>query len=216
MTTKLEVFNQALNLVGVRRIESLTIDREARYALDSVYDFTAKHCLEQGMWTFAMRTAAPVAAGLPTLNYGFTNAFTVPSDMVHTYLLGSTVSFQPPLEDAVESDGFYLTRAAAVYAKYVSDDVTYGMDLARWTYVFADYAAAELAMRVAFQLTRSDKIVEMAAILAKTRLAQARLTDSMMASTGILPYNALVRRELLAGSNVQEPNPFAGVATNGG
>lgn len=208
--TKLETWNRALDLIGVRRLESLTIDREARYALDSAHAFVLQMCLEQGMWEFAMRTVAPTPAALPGLSYGLTSAFTRPTDCVHTYLIGSTVSFSPPLKDAVEADGLYFARTGAIYARYVSNDATSGGgNLTRWTNVFAHYFVAELAAYVAFQLTRSEDIALMAVKIAAARLSQARMTDSLLASVGVMPYNALARRELIAGGNVPEVlNPF--------
>lgn len=207
-TTKLEVYNRTLDLIGVKRLETVTVDRDARFALDAEYAFSLQYCLEQGMWVFAMRTAAPSAASLPTLDYGLTNAFTRPADCVHTYLLGSSKSFSPILEDAVEADGFYIARTTPIYARYVSNDAAYGGDLTRWTNVFADYFCAVLASSVAYQLTREAKAVEFVENLAMRRLAQARLTDSMLASVGILPYNALARRELVAGGNIPERQAF--------
>lgn len=208
-TSKLEVFNRALDIIGVRRLESLTIDRDARYALDDAYAFVLQLCLEQGNWAFAMRTVAPTGTSLPTLDYGLTNAFTRPLDCVHTYLLGDSKNFSPPLADAVEADGYYLARTTPIYARYVSNDASFGGLLTRWTNVFAHYFAAELAAYVAYQLTRSEKMATMAMQVAALRLSQARATDSMLASVGLMPYNALARRELIAGGNIAEIlNPF--------
>lgn len=208
--TKIEVWNRALDMIGVRRLESLTIDREARYALDSAHDFVLQMCLEQGMWEFAMHTTALSPTISPSLDYNMGNAFLAPTNLVHTYLLGTNKEFSPPLKDAVEADGYFYARNNLLYIRYVSNDVTTGGgNLTRWTNIFAHYFVSELAAYVAFQLTRSEDIAMMAMKVAVARLSQARATDSMLASVGLMPYNALVRRELVAGGNVPEiSTPF--------
>lgn len=219
MATILQTYNQALSMIGVRRLESVTIDRDARHELDSSYAFTLQYCLEQGMWEFAMRTVSIASTTLPTLDYSMGFAFTVPADEVHTYLLGSNESFAPPLRDAVQADGYYFARATPVYVRYVSNDASYGGLLTRWPNVFANYFIAELASQVAYQLTRSGEIAKAAMEVAQVRLLQARATDAMLGSTGILPYNTLIRRELTGSTEITEPHPFpsgleAGVAQN--
>lgn len=206
--TKLELFNRALAMIGARRLESITIDRDARYELEDAYAFTLQYCLEQGMWEFAMRTVSISATSLPTLDYAMGAAFTVPADEVHTYLLGSNENFAPPLTDAVQADGYYFARTSPIYVRYVSNDVGYGGLLTRWPNVFANYFIAELASQVAFQLLRSGEVAKAVMEVAQVRLLQARATDAILASTGILPYNALVRRELTGSTEIMEPHPF--------
>lgn len=215
MTTKLEVYNRALDLIGVKRLVSLTVDRDARYALDGAYDYILQYCLEQAMWEFAMRTLAMTATAPPPRTYGFSAAFTVPPDLVHTYLIGTDESISPPTKDVVQADRYFFSRVNTIYVRYVSKDTSFGGDLSKWPNIFARYFSAELASEVAFTLTRTVEIATMAASIAANRLLQARATEAVMASTGMLPYNVLARRELIAAGDIEEPFPFPVGAAGG-
>ena len=57
MTTQLTLYNNALHLIGERKLSSLSENRECRRLLDTVWDRPAiDDCLERGQWNFAIRS----------------------------------------------------------------------------------------------------------------------------------------------------------------
>lgn len=209
MPSVLSLYNQALYLIGTKRLESLTQDRDARLALDDEYTPVLGECLEQGMWRFALRTAVAVSTGLPTPDHGFEYAYTVPTDLIHTYILFEDASNTASrISDAAQIEGKYLTHTSSLYVRYTSNDAAYGGSITTWPYTFSRYMSATLAARVAYQITRSNELRTNLEGLAAAWLLQARAVDAVIASTGVLPYNVLDRREFYSGANVQEAWPF--------
>lgn len=208
MTTKLEIYNRALDLLGDKRLTSLSERRWARHALDDVYDYALEKCLEQGIWVFALRTAAAVTTTLPTPAHGFKFAYTVPSDKVHTYILFDTASRLKDLDDYTELNGLYLTNANTLYVRYTSGGASYGGDLTKWPVLYTDFVACSLACKLAWTLTRDGELYKKLGEVREMLLLQARATYALLASAGQPAQNAMHRREFNVGANVMEPWPF--------
>jgi|SRR5688500_5628282 len=207
--SELTTYNRALGILGCRKIASLAEDREPTRVLTSVWATVRDYCLEQAIWIFALRTAAAAGAALPaTLNYGFPYAFTRPSDCVHTYMLSTSVSFAPPLQEVVEADGLYFARATPLYVRYSSNNALFGIDTARWTWAFSEYVAHYLAATVCYRLTRNLDLAKALYELSSKLLMDARVKDAVTATIGPLQYNVRMRREFEAGDNPMEPHPF--------
>src|SRR3546814_10721056 len=74
--TQLSLYNGALRLCGEAKLANLTEDREPRYVLDDVWDDGAlRHCLQQGLWNFAMRTVEAEYSPSVEPSFGFRRAF---------------------------------------------------------------------------------------------------------------------------------------------
>src|SRR3546814_15520749 len=81
--TQLSLYNGALRLCGEAKLANLTEDREPRYVLDDVWDDGAlRHCLQQGLWNFAMRTVEAEYSPSVEPSFGFRRAFDKPIDWV--------------------------------------------------------------------------------------------------------------------------------------
>lgn len=208
MVTKLQIYNRALYMLGERRIVSLTSNREARRLLDSMYDEVKAYCLEQGMWFWAMRTVLASATALPSINYGFKNAFQRPTDVIHTYFASIHISMKDPLTHFLDDGNTYFSDSATTYIRYTSDDNAWGNDLSRWSWTFAKYMAAELAASIAFQLTKNMELTEKIMGLAKMLLIEARVLDSPISKLGVLPRNFLYIREFNEGAEPPTAWPF--------
>lgn len=208
MATKLQVYNRALSMLGERRIMSLTSNRESRRLLDTVYDEVKAYCLEQGMWIWAMRTVSATAMALPSIAYGFKNAFTRPSDVIHTYFAANHASMKDPLTHFLDDGNTYFSDSATTYVRYTSDDNAWGNDLARWSYTFAKFVSAELAAAIAFNLTKNMELAEKLMGFAKILLFEARALDSPISKLGLLPRNGLYVREFNNGADPPTPWPF--------
>lgn len=211
---KLDLYNRALDLLGEPRLAHLSQARLARYALDDAYTFVLSECLEQGMWLFAMRTVAASSTALPTPDFGFAYAYTIPADIIHTYMLFRDATTALDVnEDYVEIDGEFLTQASPLYVRYTSNGASYGNNLALWPYTFSKYVAAKLAGKVCFTVTRRSDLCDRLSMMIAEALSQTRAIDAVLSAPGQPPMNVLQRREFNEGANVREPWPFPPVVT---
>lgn len=148
MASQLAVYNKALRLLGEPRLTGLTEARPARYHLDDAYALLIDYCLEQGYWNFAMRTAQLDASDSVEPAFGYSFAFTKPDDWIRTYLISPSETLDPPLlgRQLVDEAGYWYADSDPLFIKYVSNDTSYGADLALWPASFEHYAACHLAL----------------------------------------------------------------------
>lgn len=154
MTDKLGLYNRALLYLGERPIASLAEDRKPRRALDVAFntDFI-NEILSEGLWNFAAKrdtfTAEPPPAPL-----GFSYAFEKPADWIRTYSISTDASFESPLLNFEDEQGYWLADSDTIYVKYVSNDDEYGGNLSLWSPKFTQYAAAMLAAAACSSITQ--------------------------------------------------------------
>lgn len=189
MTDRLSLYNQALVLIGQRKIASLAENRESRRALDSVWDGGAVNfILEQGLWNCAMRSVKIEADPDVTPSFGLLKAFSRPSDYIRTAALCTDEYFKSPLLQYTDEGGYWYADYEPIYVRYVSNDTAYGGDLSLWPESLAKYAAAYLASEVCQALTADDAKAEL--LREKTvprRLTSAQSKDAMNEATAFLP-----------------------------
>ena len=158
MTTRLRVYNGALLLCGETRLASLDENREARYALDEVWNNGgAEYCLEQGQWKFATRTSKFTYDAAIAPDFGYRRGFTKPSDWLATSALCTDEYLNSPLLDYADEAGFWYADYDDLYIAYVSNDADFGGDLTKWPATFADYVSAHFAYRVLPNLTGANE-----------------------------------------------------------
>jgi len=188
MATQLALYNEALRLIGERRLASISENREPRRVLDDVWnDGAVNYCLEQGQWNFAMRAIEITASTVTIPAFGYVNAFDKPNDFIRTCGVAEDEFFNVPLTRMVEEVGFWFADINPLYVRYVSDAASYGLDLTRWPATFTKYVAAFLASEVVFTLTQSaDKQRYIIGIMAQ-RLKDARSKDAMGDPTAFTP-----------------------------
>jgi len=197
-TTRLKLYNAALRLVGDTRLDALTDTVEARFLLDDAYDddFIRK-VLEKGFWRFAMRAQELTFDTSTTPPFGYRRAFLKSSDWVRTAAVSNDEYFTSPLLTYQDEVDFIFTDLDVIWVRFVSDDNSFGGDLANWPGSFQDYAAAYLASqivhkrtsdkeRVALLITRRVGILDMA-------LKEARSKDAMKGPTQFFPQGSWVR-----------------------
>jgi hypothetical protein len=80
MTTKLDLYQEAIRLFGDARLDSITDDTESRYALDDAWDGAVTFCLRAAPWRFAMKTKTLDFDELPPINGGSGDADKVEID----------------------------------------------------------------------------------------------------------------------------------------
>ena len=94
---KLQLYNNALVLLGQRYLDNLTDEEESQLYLDSVYDFKAvEHCLEMSKPTFATKTTK-LNASVASADHDLDNVFTLPSGYVDTVEVFSDPKLDQPI-----------------------------------------------------------------------------------------------------------------------
>lgn len=166
MTTLIRVYNAALRHLGERRLTSTSEARDARYHLDDAYQEVKPRCLEQGQWNFAMRAVSMTASGTLTPAFGFAYAFEKPTDWVRTYIVSDNEMLEQWTTRFNDEAGVWYADVTPLYARYVSNDTSYGYNLGLWTQTYADYVAAELAFTAgpSISTTSASKLEELEAI----------------------------------------------------
>lgn len=148
-TTKLSIYNGACLLAGERRLSSLTENVEARYWLDEIYnDNGVRYCLEQAQWHFAMRSSKFSYDAAIDTPWGLQYGFTKPDDWVFTSGVFTDEYLKSPCLNYADEAGIWYADVQDLYIKYVSDDASYGGNLAGWPVTFTDYVKAYFAGRL--------------------------------------------------------------------
>jgi len=160
MADKLELYNEALGHLEERRIRSLAEACERRRVLDDFWLKAVAYCLERRFWNFSYRTVRIEPDESITPEFGFKNAFTIPTDWIRTRLCSASPQLTPPLLNVREEAGFWYADVTPLYVQYNSNHATYGMDLARWLESFSSYVALRLARLACKRVTGSDNLLE--------------------------------------------------------
>jgi hypothetical protein len=193
MTSQLALYNEALRLIGERKLASLSENREPRRLLDAVWDGSGAnsgaidYCLEQGLWNFAMRTAQINFTPSIEPDFGYQRAFPKPEDFIRTAGVAIDPYFRLPLNNYTDEAGFWFADQDVLYVRYVSRDDQYGYDLSLWPGTFAKWVAAYLASEIVDRLTDNDAKRQLIAEAARRRLIDARSKDAMNEPTAFPP-----------------------------
>ena len=169
---------------------------ENRRILDKIWDENARdHCLEQGLWNFAMRTAeSGYDSSVSSPDFGFQYAHNKPTDWIRTYQVAADEYFNSPLTDRHYNDeqSYIWTDYQTIYWKYVSNDTSYGYDLSLWPQSFARYVEGHLAEMAAPRLSISMEKLEKLMALVRRRLIDARSKDALNEGVKFFPQGRWV------------------------
>lgn len=205
MTTRLDIYNGALRILGERRLASVTENREPRRLLDDVWDADAiKTCLEQGQWKFAIRTVEQTYEPSIEPDFGYQRAFTKPTDLVRVVGLSAEPYFNNPLTRYVEEAGYWFCDYDTIYVRYVSGGNDYGRDLSLWPDSFTKYVEYYMAAEILPNLTGSQAKEERVSRDMKKALVEARSRDAMAGPTQFLPLGSWSRARLSGGYSTRE------------
>lgn len=193
MTTRLARYNKTLLALGERKLASLTENRNARRILDEAWDDEfVDYCLYQGLWNFATCTAViNYEAGMEP-EFGYQRAFAKPDDCVRLVGMASDEYFNCPLTQYSEEAGYWFSDLDEIYVRYVSNDDSYGNDLALWTPAFSHWFSIELAVRTCEAITGSDTKLEKLERRALKLLIDARSKDAQGDPAAFPPQGAWV------------------------
>ena len=160
MATKIGIFNAALVELGHRRLSDTGEAVEAGRELVAVHSDVVLECLSAGSWNFATETVMADADTGVTPEFGYPEVFAKPSDWLRTVSISTDENFCAPLLDYYDDSTYWSAESTPIYIRYVSSDTGMGLDLTRWTPVFARYVALEHADRVCMALTQNAGMKE--------------------------------------------------------
>lgn len=179
-TTQLQLYNGALRKLGQRTIASLSVNEESRRLLDDAWaDGLVQNCLEDGFWSFALRSTKLDYDPSITPAWGPRYAFQRPSDFVRTFSLSQDESQYTPLEQYKIEAKIWYSNITPIYLTYVSLDPAYGLDYSKWPQSFGTYVEFALAQQIGPRLTASTPKMDGFDKKVRVALATARTQDSM-------------------------------------
>lgn len=194
MTTKLDIYNGALELCGERHLADLSENREPRRLLDNVWDRNGvNRCLERGQWHFAMRSVMVDYDPDEDPAFGYAYAFSKPTDWVLTSALASDEYFNSPLVRYVDESGFWYADATPIYVKYVSNHNDYGNNLGIWPESFTEFVEAYFASKIVLKVTGDQKKTELVYSYSQKMLKQALNRAAMALPTRFPAEGSWVR-----------------------
>jgi len=157
--TKLQLYNQALSLIGEMTLATVTDNRPERKALDAIWDEDPiKQMLEETYWEFATRTLEWNYNSAIEPSFGYSRAFDKPANYVRTVALCTDEYFTDPLTRYHVEAGYWWCDLDTIYVRYVSDADNYGRDMSLWTELFRNCVATKMAKELAIRLTKSQSI----------------------------------------------------------
>jgi hypothetical protein len=187
-TTKLQLYNGALRILGERPLANLTEVVESRYVMDSIWDEgLIDYVLEQGQWQFATRGVKVYYSPDITASFGYQYGFEKPTDFVRTTAVCSDEYFNSPLLRYTEEAGFWFTDEAEMYIKYISNDEQFGGDLSLWPESFKKYVMSYMALEGSERLTQNSGKYEKLEKVTKKKLNEAKSKDAMAEPTKFMP-----------------------------
>lgn len=157
-TSKLSLYRGACEVLGERKIQSLTEDVPTRKSLDGVWDREGvKRCLQAGLWNFATRGVMLTYDPSYTPASGFSRVFTLPEDFVRLVSLSASEFNEPSLKRYNIDARFIFSDLDEVYLRYVSSDTLYGFDYSKWPPNFTAFVEHDFAFRICRRVTGSGR-----------------------------------------------------------
>lgn len=146
LTTKLQIYNGALQLIGERRLNLVDDQVEARYDLDNVWDLKPWHyCAEVIRPRFAVTTVELTATG---------GQVSLPDGFIALVGLFNDASLDQPITRFTREGTKLNVEEDVVYLRYVDESLS--NNLLEWTPTFIRVVIAYVAMEIAEQMN-SDK-----------------------------------------------------------
>lgn len=188
MTTKVEIVNIALSIIGANLITSLDDDSEEAKLAKLHYDIARDATLEVQEWTFAVKRFNPAQdKETPLFGWGF--QFTVPSEIIRVLSCDRIdADTQPPNDvldvnyvsefeqiDWILEDGKILCNVELVNARGLRRVTETGKFSALFVHAFA----AKLAILLAIPLTQSNTIFDKAVALYGAMISEAKSRDGI-------------------------------------
>lgn len=172
MPSKVDICNEALNLLGANTIASLTETSTTAVLCNRIYDTELDYLLRQHNWNIAVREANLAAVtGTPVV--GWLYKFLMPTDPYCLRVLN--------VYDTSDDDQNFQCRGRHIYADVSSIDILYVgriTDPNEFDSMFMKTLVDLLAYRLAFPVTRSTETATTMFTAYRNSLADAMSVDS--------------------------------------
>jgi hypothetical protein len=174
LTSQLDVINMALDYLDEEYAIEDTDDRPSVQLMLRNFDQTARACLRQHPWNFALTGAKVVTP--TTRTFGWKYEYALPDDCVRLLSVRTDdqINAQPiPYENLRRK--ILTNEPTQIYIRYVSY-----VEWAEMTDpLFNDYLALSLALRCAHAITHKQSYVERLAGMRKDVFDEAKRIDSL-------------------------------------
>ncbi len=173
MASKVEIANRALQLLGAKRITSLTEDSRNARSINAAYEPVKLAELRKHPWCFAT-TRAQLAANATEPLFTRTNSFPLPSDFVRLLPPDPEVNLND-LDWVIEGRNIITNDSAPLDVRYIYD-VT---DPNEMDVLFREVLAAKLAEQLCEEITQSNTKLAAANAAYKDTIAEARRANAI-------------------------------------
>ncbi len=174
MATRLQIYNDALTLLGEPRLATLSDDVNGRYELDNLYDRAVLHVTRQAGWNHAIKIVSPAVGGV--VYTGFDYSYAKPVDWLRTHSIHTLIGAREfPIDARELSTAWAANIDDEVYFRYIAS----GISEASWTEGFVLALAAYLAFTVAERIAGKSDHSESLFKLWQQRLGEGAAMDAM-------------------------------------
>lgn len=197
MTDQLQIYNGAARILGSEAIATLSDNVESRLVFDDVWSNNAvDYCLETGYWGFATRAVKITYDPDITTAFGYTYAFSKPTDYVKLVAICLNEFWTNPLYYYADETDFWYSNVDTLYIKYISNDALYGNNMGSWPQSFANMVQAYLAKNGCMRITKSAEIQKYADDSFTKALRDARSKDNMNQPAKFMPISNWTRSRI--------------------
>lgn len=173
MASKVEIANRALQLLGAKRIVSLTEDSRNARAINAAFEPVKLAELRKHPWCFATKRAQ-LAASSTTPLFTRSNSFPLPSDFVRLLPPDPEVNFND-LDWVIEGKNIITNDSAPLDVRYIYD-VT---DPNEMDALFREALSAKLAEELCEEITQSNTKKAVAKDAYKDVIADAKRANAI-------------------------------------
>lgn len=156
-TSPVEICNIAADLCGERAISSISPpSTETEKLFARHYDEQRQQLLRQGVWNFAA-TRMLISRNTTDPEFDYADAYDLPVDCLRVLSVGD-IDFRGSTQFVVEGRQILMNNSGAdsLKLRYIKD-VT---DVTKWDAGFRRLMVIQLALQVAYQITKKEKIIE--------------------------------------------------------
>ena len=151
---KLGIYNNALQLIGERKLSSISENREPRRLLDSAYDFGAvNYCIEIVKPSFSRKTIKLTSSN-PSASHDLDNVFDLPADWISTVDVYSDSRLDQPISRYINEDRTIACEFDTIFVRYASSDSA--EVFTKWSPSFAHVVSTYLAREISTRLTPEE------------------------------------------------------------
>jgi len=189
MTSKVEVANTALSMIGELPITSFTDDTKSARVVNQRYDTVRRSVLRDHFWNAAKsRVQLPALTNAPA--FGWARQFQLPSDFLRMVRINGMYPFHARY--VIEGEKILTDMAAPLNLIYVRDE----QDPSVWDAMLVEAVAARLGAEIAMPITQSIDMRDRAWQLYRQKLQTARTTDAMDEPAGEFEADLWLRSRL--------------------